>query len=83
MVWYAGASPSWGCLGYTSFLFAPAVPLRAQPLLTVKDIGVGTIPLIVEKDREKKGNEINMIFPKCDQNPFKQLLRQFSRLYQL
>ena len=32
MVWYAGASQSWWSLGYTSFLFAPAVPLRAQPL---------------------------------------------------
>ena len=30
MVPYAGAIPSWRCLGFTSFLFA--VPLRAQPL---------------------------------------------------
>ena len=32
MVCYIGASPSRRCLGYNSFLFAPAVPLSAQPL---------------------------------------------------
>ena len=31
MEWYVGTSSSSKCLEYTSFLFAPAVPLRAQP----------------------------------------------------
>ena len=43
----------------------------------------GTIPLIVEKFVIKTANAINMISCKCDQNPPKQLLKQFSKLYHL
>ena len=44
---------------------------------------VGAIPLIEENFVKKNTNAIYRIVCKCFQNPLSQLLKQFSKLYQL
>ena len=38
MVWHVGASPSWRCIGYTSFLLAPVLPLRVKHFMHLREM---------------------------------------------